>query len=58
MPKARSASVSDITAGINIRCNESELPNGLAGSDAAVSPVLAILPIRIGAASANGKFCV
>ena len=56
MPKARLTSVNDMTAGMNIRCSDSELPNGFTGSDAAVTPVDAMFPMNTGLASANSMF--
>ena len=40
-----------------MRCNESELPNGLFDALAAVVPVEAMFPMVTAPASASGKFC-
>lgn len=55
MPKAKSASVSDIAAGINRRCSDNELPKGL---PVAPVPVTEMLPTVFTPAWDIGKFCV
>lgn len=56
IPNARSTSVNDIAPGTYKRCNDNELPNGLAAADAAVVPVAVSIPMETGAASFKGKF--